>query len=354
MSENLIIEENVCLTGLTRDINEFQCSKLKQILESKYSSKDKFERKLGTILNSIFSNKRYYFAISRKVMTALLEEDPNLKVNTISGSDYKKIIEKYLKTKFKMKIGFSKDNKTPSVWTFKDSELEVLFNELYPEINKEIQLEESKAFVDPNTRTYTTVDQTSIEREKQIDIEHVLKTMQGPQYITIDGKKVCVTDIYNGYINQYSYFCSPDEFITVTNRKTLFCYEGYIFIKGYNFDYEYFNLIGKNLRARYIVDVSLDTHPGCWKKALYSITMHFIYNVSEHGGWLKDDLKKHVETRVISKILDQEKDINRDHVLAHKMMYDYIFLILEDYVEEYNYSSSYRGMYEDWITYFIN
>jgi len=265
-------EKNVCLTYLTKNLSEFQNDELQELLQELYSSKDKNKRFLATIINSIFTGKRAYFGLSRQLFTQLLSNDPNIKANTISGSDFKQLLNLELKKYCSMIIGFSTAHKTPAIWELDGGLFGEIFRKVNPTISKEMQLSECKKFIDPNSTTYLTVEETSTEREKEREVEPVPTTLNKYQ----EGKPGSETalkeakhdDWYKGFLNDNLFPAEGIYDSSPPDPNLYFGYRDYSFRKGYELDYDEFLNFGHHMQTFLLLEAGFKNHPNDWKSVL--------------------------------------------------------------------------------------
>lgn len=81
-------------------LEDFNDGEILAILKAFYDSDNMVYRRIGTILNAIFTHGHNVFVITQKYMNDLLEKDSLITANSCDGKTYKKI----LKAMFDLKI----------------------------------------------------------------------------------------------------------------------------------------------------------------------------------------------------------------------------------------------------------
>lgn len=88
---------NECfLKYTTEEYNNFNLPKLIKILDICYKSQDPNQHRMGTLLNSIFTQRTKTFIITRRMFGDLLKLDENSKYKNINNADYKLLIKTML------------------------------------------------------------------------------------------------------------------------------------------------------------------------------------------------------------------------------------------------------------------
>jgi hypothetical protein len=81
---------NDCLLKeTTEDLNSYGIPEFTQMLKDGYSSKDSYEVRMVSVLNSIFTHHAQTFLLTKKSLTELLEQDIYVKKKSINTATYK-------------------------------------------------------------------------------------------------------------------------------------------------------------------------------------------------------------------------------------------------------------------------
>lgn len=102
IQNNLINDDTVKLSSLS-DLSKTS-DDIKNMLEGFYECDNPVVQKIGTILNAIFTQKTNVFMLSIRILSDLVEKDPNLKAKSCHSSQYRKIIYRLLKSGLLKKI----------------------------------------------------------------------------------------------------------------------------------------------------------------------------------------------------------------------------------------------------------
>lgn len=76
----------------TCPLEKFENENIRDILTFLYESDERLHNLLGSVLNSVFFEKKRTFAFSRRLLYQLLERDANISINTVHPTIYKRFL----------------------------------------------------------------------------------------------------------------------------------------------------------------------------------------------------------------------------------------------------------------------